>query len=243
MQKVKLWFRHPGWLEDTKRCMKINLRPHRPQVAAVIVHIDTSKKAFICFCTRLTNLHWITRLSQRRKNKTETLILDSGLMLRFYKKSEDHVLTLCIPFCSHWWPPCLSRWASGPPGRSKYEIKIRQIKTTLVIKTQGSIIKMGLLSGWLQRHHLPKVVLVNTKPQVQLGGVVLQNPLEGVVIFTVLQGDNARQVKTWGARGEKKKCTVFLHYSGFKIFDDLMNSNLTTDSMSFREICFPSIIL
>lgn len=64
--------------------------------------------------------------------------------------------------------------------------------------------KTLLLNDWLQHHHLPKVVLVNTKPQVQLGGVVLQDPLERVVIFTVLQGDNARQVKTWGARGEDR---------------------------------------
>lgn len=34
---------------------------HCPQV----VTITTSKKAFICFWTRLTNLHWITRLSEK----------------------------------------------------------------------------------------------------------------------------------------------------------------------------------
>lgn len=32
-----------------------------PQVATM----TTSKKAFICFWTRLTNLHWITRLSEK----------------------------------------------------------------------------------------------------------------------------------------------------------------------------------
>lgn len=150
-------------------------------------------------------------VTEEKGKKKEILILDSGLMLRFYK----NLLTLCIPFCSRWWPPCLSRWASGPPGTSEYEIKIDGIKTTILIKTQGSMIKMWLLSGWLQHHHLPKVVLVDTKPQVQLGGVVLQNPLEWVVIFTVLQGDNARQVKTWVARGEKKLMHRFLELQQF----------------------------
>lgn len=35
--------------------------------------------------------------------------------------------------------------------------------------------------------HLTEVVLIDTKPQVQLSGVILQNPLQRVVIFTVLQ--------------------------------------------------------
>lgn len=38
-----------------------------PQVVA----ITTSKKAFICFCTRLTNLHWITRLLEETEMNNE----------------------------------------------------------------------------------------------------------------------------------------------------------------------------
>lgn len=34
--------------------------------------------------------------------------------------------------------------------------------------------------------NLSKVVFINAKPQVQLSGIVLQNPLKRVVIFTVL---------------------------------------------------------
>lgn len=39
----------------------------------------------------------------------------------------------------------------------------------------------------LQNDYLPKVILVYTEPQVQLGGVILQDPFERVVVFTVLQ--------------------------------------------------------
>lgn len=36
-------------------------------------------------------------------------------------KNSGNFLTLCTPSCSHWWPPCLSRWASGPPDTSGKE--------------------------------------------------------------------------------------------------------------------------
>lgn len=36
-----------------------------------------------------------------------------------YVKNIFASITLCIPFCSHWSPPSLSRWASGQPGMSE----------------------------------------------------------------------------------------------------------------------------
>lgn len=34
--------------------------------------------------------------------------------------------------------------------------------------------------------HLPKIVLINAKPQVQFSGIILQNPLQRIVVLTVL---------------------------------------------------------
>lgn len=39
---------------------------------------------------------------------------------------------------------------------------------------------------WLQYYYLPKVILVYTEPQVQFSGVILEDPFERVVVFTVL---------------------------------------------------------
>lgn len=90
-----------------------------PQVAT----ITTSKKAFICFWTRLTNLHWITRLLEETEMSNEGADFKIYFISNKRPKNEkcDHVLTLCTHFCSHLWPPCLIRWASDQPGTSEME--------------------------------------------------------------------------------------------------------------------------
>lgn len=96
-----------------------NLWPHCPHMVVALFHINTSRKAFICFWTRLTNLHWITRLMDRSLLTSELENNNFFYNLRWTFDDAVLSLTLCILFCSHWWRPCPSRWASGRPGTSE----------------------------------------------------------------------------------------------------------------------------
>lgn len=62
-----------------KNCFLLGL--YRPQV----VTITTSKKAFICFWTRLTNLHWITRLPEERDNSNKRANFKTKSLFFFFK--------------------------------------------------------------------------------------------------------------------------------------------------------------
>ncbi len=69
------------------------------------------------------------------------------------KKKTNNVLTLCIPFCFHWWPPCLSRWASGPPGTSEeenHDLNERTVTPNTMLH-YFTAMKMWILTGskWL----------------------------------------------------------------------------------------------
>lgn len=106
---------------------------HCPQV----VTITTSKKAFICFWTRLTNRHWITRLSEKTdeqwRNRFKIYFISNK---RPKNEKFDHVLTLCTHFCSHLSPPCLIRWASDQPGTSEMEYSSKAKANVLLAATQ-----------------------------------------------------------------------------------------------------------
>lgn len=61
----------------------------------------------------------------------------------------------------------------------------------LLICNNISILKLKWGFNWLKvtasmPAHLPKIVLINAKPQVQFSGIILQNPLQRIVVLTVL---------------------------------------------------------
>lgn len=59
-----------------------------------VVTITTSKKAFICFWTRLTNLHWMTRLPKERDTNNKRNISKQNLFL-FFKSTKELKMWQC----------------------------------------------------------------------------------------------------------------------------------------------------
>lgn len=149
----------------------------------------TSLKAVICFCILFTNLHCITRLSN---TKQQISIKPLFLHLNTFLMRGPPLLTGCIPSCFHWWRRSLCHPASVHAGESEqveYDGLNRKLLSQIVVEAKTA-----------SRTNLSKQLFINGEPQIQVRWVVLQNPHQGVEIFTVLKRQQTKFTKWMSSR-------------------------------------------